>query len=300
MSLLKRIVTAFVLVLLAAVLTHSASAQCIPPPLVAISSAASGLPYSESTPTYPMGMKSYIALYPVGCTGIFDTQGQSVSCTPSFGNSCAGLELYFVKDQVEYPAAISYASPSQINAIVPVLPTNQVRYGVRLKYSGTLNYERQHNEASGFIIHEKRIQPFLYYGTLGGTYGAYYVGSLYGYTVNGSGQITGSVYLKSLTDGTANPRSYNGYPTIPQIYFTGVYDHTSGGNGIAANWGAYGGGFTSADVNATVYEEAIGFYLRNLLIPTNYIWDAGNQSATVHYSTPGQGDILSGKIYFGN
>lgn len=74
-------------------------------------------------------------------------------------------------------------------------------------------------------------RTFLENVTVGGVVYPMLKGSLYGYTVSPVGcivgvnnpcTITGTEYIKSLTDGVANQITYHGLPTIMQVYTTNV------------------------------------------------------------------------------
>lgn len=272
-------------------------------PSMAIGSAASGLAYSNGVTT-PFGMNSYAALYPIN--GNFNTtSGGSYSCSPNFNTTgCGGLYASFVLSGTNTPtyAGIVYASPTQINLIIPVVPSDGGYYTVFLWKTADDSFERG---LSDIRVLSRTIQPFLHYGTFGGVSGGYWVGSLYGYTVDGGGNITGTTYLKSLTDGTANPRTYNGKPTIPQVYYTGVRDNSD--NGVYSTWETYNQGgisYYGEQFGTTVYQESIGVYKTNFVIPTSGAsWEAGTGSGLIYYNNPlvQHADTrIRGKIWFAN
>jgi hypothetical protein len=121
----------------------------------------------------------------------------------------------------------SYVSTTQINALLA--QSSALRTGQSLQiavftappvngqYPLSANWNRSLDLVDG-----ENAQLYLTYTSLGGVSGAYLTGTLYGYTVDGFGNITGAVALKSLTDGTVNPSTYNGLPTIAQVYLSGA------------------------------------------------------------------------------
>ena len=127
------------------------------------------------------------------------------------------------------------------------------------------------------------------YQTINGVSRPMLRGSLYGYTVSGD-TITGAVYLKSLTDGVPNPRTYNNLPTIIQAYY-------SGGQSVGGSvFTLYNGTFIG--ILPIVDNSYPGVSLVNIEINGIGTWDAGVQSFRLNYLS--QSVKTEAFVYFAN
>lgn len=196
-----------------------------------ISSSANYYAYLDSPFQRVIGFNSFVTLTPKGSYTFPTTGGGSYNCNlTSCGQygafsscDCGGISVF-----VAYPSInagflkIVYASPTQINGIWRQFPNSTTSSSTAwhmYKPSGGGGYT---GEASHVFfpteVQPKNAHTFLEYTTLGGVYAGYVKGTLYGYLPDGINYVA----LKSLTDGTANPRTYNGYNTFMQVYVTGV------------------------------------------------------------------------------
>lgn len=120
---------------------------------------------------------------------------------------------------------LSYVSTNQINfewRSTTATDATQVTQWKYMKDSGGGSFiVFGASNPSSQTVERFNLQPYLTSATIGGVTGQYLTGTLYGCTTNAS-PCPGYTALKSLTDGTANPRTYNSQPTMLQIYVTGM------------------------------------------------------------------------------
>lgn len=126
----------------------------------------------------------------------------------------------------------SYVSTTQVNSLLAQSASLRTGQGLQIAVFSSPPVSGQYPLVANWnrsldLVQGNNAQPYLAYTTLGGVSGAYLIGTLYGFTVDGSGNITGSVALKSLTDGTINPRTYNSHPTFAQVYLSGAVQNPS-------------------------------------------------------------------------
>jgi len=141
-------------------------------------------------------------------------------------------------------------------------------------------------------IEKRNMQPYLTYTTIAGVFGGYLTGTLYGCTTPYTGftPCGGYVALKSLTDGVANQREYNGWPTLLQVYVTGY-------NGVKLSQpgqefpsflcdGTFGG-FGTFEVYGPVYGD--GVFAANVFWGSGFsgpVWGGvGHRTITLGYGT---------------
>jgi hypothetical protein len=229
---MKRVFLAFAI---CAIATVSVRAQAT----FVVTNSANGVEYTGSpTNKRPAGVNTLLTIY-----GSFSpTSSGAVSmpnCDPANGfdgPDCTangvqirGLDAFggFLGYGV-----ISYASTTQINFFWKSHTNTDLTQNVQFQLlqqdpvTGNLGVTHTSN-INPQNVERRNLQPFLSYTTLGGVSGGYLVGTLYG-CVNIGIPCTGYTALKSLTDGTANPREYNGFPTLLQIYLTGYNGQSVG------------------------------------------------------------------------
>ena len=271
-----------------------------------ITSAASGIAYSDLPVQDPFGGNNYLALYPLKGHHFATENGKSYNCDVTPLGICGGLQVqvaFFGGAKIF--GAITYASPDQINVIIGRIPnfvneTEGCLFGVATA-TGVDSYAYPQPNATGAYtrFEKKALQPFLTYGTYGGVTGGFLLGTLYGLTVDNTGYPNATVFLKTLTDGKPNPRTYNGLPTIVQAYYSGIDDVGTDRPRFVYD----GNEAPSFSTQRYCWEQSPGVFVTNHTPPFAY---GGWGNAGVHDITFGYGNIVfwhqttrtPGKIWF--
>jgi hypothetical protein len=227
---MKRVFLAFAI---CAIATLSAHAQAT----FVVTNSANGVEYTSTK--RPAGVNTLLTIY-----GTFTpTSSGAVSmpnCNPADGfdgNDCTGRGLQ-VRGLDAFGGflgfgVLSYVSTTQANFFWKSHTNTDLTQNIQFQVyqtnpiTGNLELGPISN-TNPMTIERRNLQPFLSYTTIGGVAGGYLVGTLYGCASVYSPftPCSGYVALKSLTDGTANAREYNGWPTLLQVYLTGY----NGGN----------------------------------------------------------------------
>lgn len=247
-----------------------------------------------------IGGNDYLSLVPSpGHASFATTSGGSFNC-PTPTATCGGMKVY-----------VSDGDPSTADGFLNVLyasPTNIVVYRPIRNFYGDVSDEtlavftadgsgnpvtwthtvdNQYDSGITYYANDGtgNCQPFI--GTLGVTYVA---GSLYGYD---------GTYLKSLTDGTPNPRVWNSHPTTMQVYFTGIRNHSvpGGATGDAIRF-EYEGSYVR---HVYFYKVSNGIYVTNLDAPSGNWGVGGTRNFKVGYGTVGvfsQPAVAGSQIYW--
>lgn len=188
-----------------------------------------------------------------------------------------------------------YVSNSQINFFYRATTNNDATNSTQWVYRQRNPFDGQYyNIGNANItpqtVEKRNMQPYLTYTTINGVYGGYLTGTLYGCSNNTGFQCLGYAPLKSLADGTANPREYGGWPTLMQIYVTGY-------NGIKLSQpgqefpaflcdGTFGG-FGTFQVFPSGYGN--GIFVANVFWGSNFsgpVWGGqGVRTVTLGYGT---------------
>lgn len=173
-------------------------------------------------PPFTFGSNQFMALYP---TGSYFNASATGACGAAFPY-CNGLGVFVSRPgslgggQITYGeyAKLLYVSPTQINLVLPKLDVVGITTSFN-DYCISVNYADASTERAMLNVYldANGIQPVTVEQNVGGVMRKMLVGGLYGWNAS----HTAVEFIKSLTDGTANPRTYNDYPTIVQASFTG-------------------------------------------------------------------------------
>jgi hypothetical protein len=262
----------------------------------AIQSGASYVNHTNDSPS--LGSNATAALYYTGSP--FPTRDNASHNCPPPSQICGGVKVKLTSEKainnVIYSDYITvlYASPSQINVITPVFPHQSSNWTVDIEFYPRIGIPSvPERTKTGVFFEMKNIQPYLVTMNLGGSTQPMLVGTLYGYTVDENGAPNGSVALKSLTDGVANPRTYNGLPTFFQAYWSG------GRNNQDSLRTYYNDHFFRDSIIYNVYP---GQSVANIEVMGYGTWDSGLQQIKIHYGIgpATQGNPTNGYVWFAN
>lgn len=207
---------------LVAAFTFTAFAQSF-----VIQHSASSRNYDNSIGYYPFGVETLATLYATG--GNFPaTASGTVSGTTANGMRVAMVDSYGVRTFCN----LTYVGTGQINFDVPTAFLS----GHALGYYGSNEIEvytssggvdTLEREVTGLTVQNYGVpQTFTTGVTVSGTNYAHASGTLYGW----DNVANAYVAVKSLADGTVNPRVINGHDTIAQVYLSGgIVNGTSQG-----------------------------------------------------------------------
>ena len=229
-------------------------------------SSTTGVNYDPLNGIFPLGYNAQATLYPVD--RLFSPTA-SGACPPTT-TTCNGLSVRFIHSSIEFYrplAEITYVSPYQINLVIPSVFLNATQTYIVEVYSGDTN-----THSRGIAIPPHSALPIVTYQSVQGSVKPLIIGTLY--------DNTGTVAIKSLTDGNPNPRTYNGQPTVAQVYFSGWYATDPGAQTPLTLF--YDGAFL-ADVN--LYPQYPGVALTNALAPPGG-WTAGVKSILLKFVNP--------------
>jgi hypothetical protein len=301
---MKRVLLAFAI---SAIATLSTYAQVT----FVLTSAASGVSYTATQ--RPGGLNSDYAIYKTPLSANFGpTATGSVStpnCNPADANDeadCAANGIAIVARDASGNflgwGEPTYVSATQINFHYRKSALNDATQATRFVYKQRnpvdgVYYSVGDSNITPTTVEKRNLQPYLTYTTIAGVTGGYLTGTLYGCTTvyDGFTPCGGYVALKSLTDGAANAREYNGWPSLLQIYVTGyngVKLSQPGQEFPAFQCDGTFGGFNTFQVYGPSYGNGV--------FTANVFWGDGQFSGPVwggvgHRTiTLGYGTIVSG------
>lgn len=229
----------------------------------ALQSAASNVSYDSGTSTYPLGSKTLVAMYWTGQQFAVTASG-----TCNYVNTCNGVTVFVGSSQ----ALLTYVGTNQINFLMPSLSTDGL-YGVTVNEVGgnqrTVNHTLKANNMQTFVTNQDVIEN----GNLVNR--PLIQGDLYGWNVDGQGNKTTVHWIKTLHDGNANQRTYNGWPTFIQVYASGC--KTPATDDI--RWDYNGSWVTDVQMSTTSWD---GVYVVNLF--NNSGWSAGVYPIQLKYN----------------
>src|SRR5262245_42678123 len=170
---------------------------------------ATGQTYDAFNGVEPFGVGAFMTLYPkIGTTFPATSSG---SCSAG-ATTCNGVRVNFEAQIQNFPnfnQQLLYVSPSQINLITTAGDVGYSTYAVRVVRASNGSV----TDSEQLTTYYQVALPICVWQTIGGTSYPLIAGTLY--------DSTGTVVIKTLHDGNPNPRTYNGQPTVAQIYFTG-------------------------------------------------------------------------------
>lgn len=241
--------------------------------------------YDPLSGSYPFGANSLITLYPAGGASFPATS--SGDCGYPYPTSCRGLKVVQTNLDIQFfsfPILLLYVSPTQINAIIsPAIPfPPEPRNGTSRQYFEVRRLsDNQLINAETVTAYRRAVLPIVDFNVSPSF--PLVVGTLY--------DSTGTVVIKALHDGAPNPRTYNGQPTVAQVYFTGLLQE---GDTIRL-WYSFNP-FAYLDTNAT-YDYGPGVSLTNAFAPQGG-WPSGLMPIRIYYAS--QPTVFDAFIYWAN
>lgn len=265
------------LIVVAPIAPFRVNAQSVAP-IAAFQSSTTFVNYDAGSGVYPFGDNAQMTIYPGG--GVLFPATSSGACGFPYPQECRGVRVFFGFNGAPCfgNALLTYVSPHQINLITlsPCNPGAVESWTVYVQKGAFGPTTHQGN----ISIYPRTAFPIVSYQIVQGQVRPLATGSLYSST----GQ-----FIKGLADGAANPRIFNGQPTIAQIYFTGYV--APGSDTLAIN---YNGAFLRNAPFISV--ESPGVALTNVESPSGG-WSAGVFPITFSYTAPSPAQVTTFNAY---
>jgi len=225
--------------------------------------------------TYVLASNSYARLYSPSANFGPSASG---TCGFPYPTSCNNLRVLVLLPSGVFAQLVS-VSNNVIEFIVPTVPSTGNQYGIYIqKQISPGVWVSTHGTGNDLTLEARSFQIFI------DTQGRL-VGSLYGHD---------GTYIKSLTDGQPNPRTYGGQPTIIQLYATGIKNVE---DDFLSQRFLPPGSLEFSEVTTNPVPSAPGVYTLNFVRPGG--WEYGSHFLGFDYPDQSSPSVL-GLVTFGD